>query len=367
METNLLEISKPNNQIEDIDTTLANISKKRNKAANPVTAPVNNETEVVNNVVATPESPANEKVDTELVLNRPKAKPADPVKPEIDPASPEAAKPKSKNKFWEKDEAPAAAAPAKEAVELPQDVKDELQLLREIVGRTSVKAVLKAEESGKPLHEYMDEVRGNDPSKMDNLSLYRQRLTEAGKDADTIERMAELFDLKDEIDQAMIIDDYREKKTQEYKNALEKISPDVMASAKSNAEKRNKTHSEYLNMVTDLDGKIYDDAGLVITPERAKELKNFYNSNNLLGVREDGSIDPKDLLDFTIYKLYKKAIFNSIHENAYKEGFEALEGRITQPMGAMETTSVSTPTPVRGAPKSEDQKRYEGLKSSLPS
>lgn len=365
----------------NLDASLAAIGKKRNAKAETVVKPEETKEQVKETAVVEDKKTETEKTDTdtskELVLNMPKTEvkkeekkndtkaesKAEPVA-----AAEEKPKAKSKTKFWE----PAEQASAIEqvathvAVELPQDVKDEIAYLRSVIDKPSVKSVLAAEESGEPFIEYIDKIRGNNPEKLSSLDLYKLKLQESGKPAEVVERMAELFDMKDEIDQDMLVEDFKAKKIREYKESLEKATPNVMTKAKEEAEKRAKTHNEFLGLAKSLEGKVYDKLGIQITPERSKELQNYFTNNSLLAVREDGSIDPEDLLELATFKLFKKAIFNSIHENAYKEGFEALEAKINQPLGAMETTSVSTPTPVRSGAKTDLDKQKEGLLGSLP-
>lgn len=355
----------------NLDASLAAIGKKRNAKAAPVATETPSEAPAP--VVEAPKPVVEaEAPDTskELVLNMPKTEVKKEEKKEevkAETVVEEKPKPKSKNKFWEPAEQAATpeATPAP-VVELPQDVKDELVYLRSIVEKASVKSVLAAEESGEPFIDYIDKIRGKNPDKLSSLDLYKLKLQESGKPEDVVNRMAELFEMKDEIDQDMLVEDFKAKKIREYQESLDKATPNVVAKAKEDAEKRLKTHNEFLALAKNLEGKVYDSLGLTITPERSKELQNYFNTNSLFKVREDGTVDPEDLFEMATFKLYKKAIFNSIHENAYKEGFEALEAKVNQPLGTMESTSVSTPTPVRSGAKTDLENQKEGLFSSLP-
>lgn len=339
-------------------------SKKAEEAAETATQPEQSpETEVAETEPLNPDNQPDNKTK--------KAKKAEKT-PEVTTESSEKEQPvtkkASKAKFWEDKQAESQPATEVTPTAIPKDVQDELEILRSIINKPGVKAVLEAEKSGKNFIDYIDEVRGQDPSRLSASELYALRLKESGKDDTTIARLVEQFEEKDEIDQEMLVEEYRARKTGEYNDSLNKLNPDVMAEAKKQRDHVRKTYDDYSQMINSISGKEYDKLGITITPERARELIDFYNKPNsaLLGVREDGTIDPADLLEFTAFKLYKKLIFNNIYDNGYKEGFESLEKEVTQPTGALAATSVTMPIPGRDAPQDEFAKRVEGLKKSLP-
>lgn len=322
------------------------------------------------------EQPANENAgEGEDILNppveTPSEKPAEtPIDKKLEGETPAETKPK-KSKFWKKEKEAVPAngvaqseqtpATPQSKTELPPEIQKELENLRAIVNRPSVKTVLKAEESGKDYNTFREELESKNPMKMSYEDIYKIQLDRDGYSESEKARKLERFSEKDEDDQADIITHTRKELKAEFDKNINEYTPKFEVQENPVAKTWDTLASELPSAIKQIENKDY--FGVQMTPERIKSLTDI--SKPIIKIdQETGRIDPQDFLRVKHIVENFDLIAETIEEQTRLEVTEEFNATYNLPLSA--ETGNHSPQPrqeqAHSSKRKEDMKELAGIK-----
>lgn len=253
---------------------------------------------------------------------------------------------------------PAAAA----KVELPKEVESELNQLRALVNKPSVKMVLQAEESGKDFSTYYEELKSRDPYKLPYNTLYEMQLRDQGLSDSEIKRKLDKFNdpgQTDEDDQLDKIATFRKSLKEKFDSELKNYTPSTAAPEPPENTWETKVMPAYQAAIKNYENKELN--GIMVTPQEAQSLSDYYKNNTLVKMK-DGMPDPEDLARVTHLVKNYDLIVNQIYESGFNEGVEKLQEEVIQPLNAKTGSHTTQPRKTQ----TDTEKRVANLKASLP-
>lgn len=307
----------------------------------------------------------------EVVNEQPKPtedKPEAEVKPPVEEpkaeAKPEEKKTK-KSKFWKPEEVknettdPKGGLPKGDApkTEVPKDLQDKIANYERLLNKPSVKAVLKAEESGKSFLESYSEMASRDPFKMSYEELYKMQLDEDQYTAEEKERKLKNFLIKDEDDQADIISKFRKDLKSKWNKELEDYSP-KFEREEQQPDPNEGFFDQLPSVAKTFEGKeLY---GIEMTAERLKKITD--PNIPIVKLDKNGGINKEDFIRVKAILEYLPLIAETVYEDGVRETTEKWE----EMTGGALPSSHGTSLAQSGQVKTDTENRIKNLLSSIP-
>lgn len=244
---------------------------------------------------------------------------------------------------------------------LPKEIQDKLKRadqVEEILNRSSVKTVLKLEESGKDFDTAYKELQSANPYNMAYKDIYKAMLDEEGYSETEKQARMDRFDEKDEFDQADIITPFRKELKARFDKDIQSHTP-KFEKAENPLEKTMVSLNEALPTVAQKwEGKVYQ--GILATPERVKSAMDI--NKPIVKMDKNGVVDPEDFFRVKYIIENYETIADTIVTETEVEISEEFKKRYNLPLSAETGKHEPSPTPI----KTETKKRVDALMESLP-
>ncbi len=289
---------------------------------------------IVNDDPNKPLSPSNDGALTtekiaELANKQPEAK-TEEVKKEtetkvIEPKAEDKPAEGETKKFWERKRViPESAKEAAKPVPIPLEVEEELNKLRSIVNKTSVKQLLKIEQDGKDVESYYMERAQKDPSKLTPEQVMKGFLEEEGKTGEELDRLMENFSERDEIDKISLTSERKKSLIKEFKSKEKDSLKDFNPADPTEAINYRKAQVEFVNevdlFVDSLKGQVHPEFGIRVDDKMVSSLKESFKTG--VTIRENGTPDPQEFANREFLWNNREQIFETIWQAAEAQAIE---------------------------------------------
>ncbi len=302
------------------DKVIKGRERARAKAAGEPVAPIVNPD--------APLSPNNDgKLTPEKVAEL--TKPVEEVKVTGTTAEPNATeptdpKPIEEKRPWKRERIIPESAKTPEPTKLPIEVEEELNKLRSIVNKTSVKQLLKIEQDGKDVESYYMERAQKDPSKLTPEQLMKGFLEEEGKTGEELINLMEDFKERSEIDKISLTSERKKSLIKEWKSKEKDSLKDFNPADPTEAIAQRKAQVEFVgevdSFIDSMKGQVHPEFGIKVDDKMVSGLKE--SLKNGLTIRENGTPDPKEFANREFLWNNREQIFESIWQAAEAQAIE---------------------------------------------
>ena len=243
----------------------------------------------------------------------------------------------------------------------PEEVVDYKALYeaqQQLLNDIEIKAVVEAKKAGKNLFGFVDEVRGNDPSKLATTDLFEIKLNQYNLTDEQKEVEREKFAEKSPLEQQESVFSIKQQLIQEQNSRLGQFASE---NAQRNAEiqaYQQQQQAVAVNTLTtklaEITGKEY--LGLNITPERAAKVADYVLTNATPNA--DGTYDIDNAIKLAMFMNFDKDIVKANVDKVRSQTVKEVHKEITRP-----SVQATTSTPSTG--KTEQQEMDDAFAAEM--
>ena len=296
-----------------------------------------------------------------------KEEPIPESKAEVKIEVPKSEKGSDDKKPWKRERIVPDSSKPTEVVKIPLEVEEELNKLRSIVNKTSVKQLLKIEQDGKDVESYYMERAQKDPSKLTTEQLFKGFLEDEGKHGEELDELMEDFMSRSQIDQLSLTSERRKLLIKEWKNKEKDSLKDFDPADTTEEVAYRKAQTEFVgevdSFVDSLKGQVHPEFGIKVDEKIISGLKDAFKSG--ITIRDNGTPDPQEFANREFLWTNRDVIFENIWQVAQAS---ALEKKMEE-----DTVSSRKPTPLAAtqyqtdpyAPMSGKERYEKSLKPTL--